>query len=893
MKHIYSIIVSALAACSLWACSEDDWSNTSAPLTPEQQELIGKAVQIDPYIQEFFAPTRVGEPSSNHNGGFNTGDIMYLYRQYAKGNNWEYRVEPGSIYKFTAKYNGATGLFEKNTWKPFVGKQFTITDPGFNGGEPYTSKKITAADTITWENGETVRFRAWVLSSLCNTLTSSDPTKMGTINYPDYMVSDWVTVSGPSHNIPMSMRHLGCRLAFAPINGDRFIANEISITFDKDDYMRKDNADTNEHDAADIQTEEEATRRAAEVEKAYKQMCWPAGIDLDDMSLLTCARNSENQKIKSGTKTQVEIATDVMRPTFRARWDSHLYMITIPYDMSSEHKGEPITLPPYTRFKVYIRDINHGDAAQNPQEKESDYHIFALDDAYIRDGNGNTTNVKAFPNGLKLMPGYSYRFYVGYRYERLYVTACDNFSWNDQDLADSQSIDNTTTPALSGNYDWFKNAISEAINKSSTQSVDYNPVFHISNTSELQEFINLVNGDFKYDEAFKMAVHYNQDSKVKEKKWYRSDGSGITLNPDGTRDTTWVSIEEAESEGYIFYEHYHPFNAGIPAYSETDYLHAPYSFYDEDVQRAFVVNLDNDLDFGDSSLEGIGSVTDPFAGYFNGNGHVLKDINVTGGVLFKYAQYGSIINLRVDTPHPFSISGDIIEERILGCSINAPSTSPTLAANATGPCYFVGCFHYGNSNNATQNDYPLVGSGDDYTMYGCMQAAAGITKGALGGLSTPYNFLATQGEFTDLDSIGWDNFIANYYDTELSPSACAVTLKGGSKYTEKYNRRQYIRGVPTHVMCAKNDLLIDIKTNWKTLTPNQRIEYYGIAPWKAMNFAILNYNATVASDYFKCNMHYEPSSNSGYNHNYPVLWYTDSAHPFNDTMYEDFFDTLN
>ena len=80
--------------------------------------------------------------------------------------------------------------------------------------------------------------------------------------------------------------------------------------------------------------------------------------------------------------TGAEIKTQAQRPVFTQN-DVNFYSISIPYDMSTDNpiKGEILTIPPYTRFRIRISDVNNGDGAQTGGF-EGSYHIFALDDLH-------------------------------------------------------------------------------------------------------------------------------------------------------------------------------------------------------------------------------------------------------------------------------------------------------------------------------------------------------------------------------------------------------------------------------------------------------------------------------------------------------------------------------
>ncbi len=883
----------------LTGCDDDLSWNSS--LTPEQQSLIGTAIHFEPYV-DAFNTTRVAQ-TYDHNGLFNAGDMMYMYRQYQENGEWVYKTPPGTIYKYTEINNAETGLFEKTSWKVYDGKRFNFTDDSYtnplDNSHSY-SKLLTEGDSITWESGVTIRFRAWVLSRLSNDL--SDRTAAGgvqkTVNYPDYMVCDWVTVSGPTKTIPMAMRHLGCRLGFTPRDNNQFA--KIEITFDPADYMREDNADSIIYDESDKfpETSDDpavltAAAAAANVEKAYKSMCWPGGVHMDDFSLTTCLTDEDQGNILHGTKTTEQIATTVRRPEFKSSVDSRLYMVTIPYDMSDgPDKDKPITLPSYTRFRVWLRDVNNGDGVHPdnnaPGTSENRFHIFTLSDVKIKkDGK----DVQAFPNGITLQAGYSYNFTVGYNYKTLEVYAEDNFSWSEQDLADAESADEATPAPVADNYAWWADAITTACN-STKGGAQYEPKFEIKNATELQEFINLVNGNFNTSGIYndeplskEVTIVYKQGSKTEEDhrvvRWY----AGIGVNGDGTPDTLWVEKSDLEAAGYIFYNKYTRSIADRSTMIEEDYLRGPYTFFDEQVGRRLTVTLKADIDLKDWKLEPIGKDTShPFSGYFDGDAHLLSNVYMgyedgatplgDGSMLFGYVLDGTVANLRLESTHPLSVTHTLQNGRIVGCSIIAPSTQATLANATSGICYFVGCFHQGSSNA------PLVNNAADrFQMYGCMQAATDLSKAALANVASAYNpqsednFIFCLREDMAVDSVGWTDVACNYYDTELSPGAKAFSFSNEIDLPQArpFHRLQYIRGVPTHIMCAKNDFLVDNKTKWKELSDQRKQEVYGVAPWKAMNWGIYMYNSYVTDMPNRCKMHYENESSLGYSHRYPEL----------------------
>lgn len=984
-KYIYILAVYLI----FFSCKdyEDEILNIDTS-QPVDMSLIGSAVNFQPTVEGL---TSRAANNRDHNGGFNTYDMMYIYRQYynKETGEWDYHTPPGTLYRYTDLNNGVTGIFDKTSWKPYDGKWFTfqdskyinsqfdasITEPSqttakyFNGNgwtlnteenNHSYAKKLTENDSIIWENGQTVRFRAWVLSSLGNTLADptykvngQDETKPGikTINYPDYMTCDWVTVAGPTEQIPMSMKHLGCRIGFYPREYNVF--TKIEISMDWQDYMRNDNADSFENDQDDkAPTEEEARERANAVKAAYKKMCWPAGVDIDDVSLLICDSLNNDNTYKHNTQSAEDIANKIRRPEFKSNSDSYWYMVTTPYDMSnSATSGEPITLPPFTRFRIWLRDVNNGDyqvpenneTVKKPSTSENNYHIFSLADI-------KKNREEMFPNGIELKSGYSYIFTVGYWHNKFSVYAYDNFSWADQDLgaieniADETGIPNTTSTEES--YSWWRTAMDEAAKdtKSTGGRIEYSPNFVISNADEFQEFINIINGNFNKTPIFKrVSIKIDKTTgreTSREVKWYRR----VDIKPSG-RDTVWVEKEELLREGYIIYDRYTPSVGTDDAKVEEEYLKTPFSFFNEQISRRWTVTLADNIDLKDIPLEPIGGKlytytvnneertdTTRFAGYFDGNGKKLKNLfirkltdndnkndftetnkyiadfyadkengtktNVVNGfqdgMLFAYAQDGVIANLILESTHPLSICGKAWNERIIGCAVYAPSQTGTLANEAYGNCYFVGCAHYYMGANIAYNTgAPLVNNMENHYMYGCLQAAYSTNKGqpALGIAREDFREkYKNNGDYVLVNEIQdnrptgdvwWTRVSCNYYDTELWEGALAY--KNSYHYSDDYleprtinghssiHRLQYLRGVPTHVICAKNDYLIDAQTDWKKFSDIQKIEIYGVAPWKAMNYGIARYNTSYGREVIqKCKMRYYIDE-KGYANKYPEL----------------------
>lgn len=890
-------LIAAALALMLTGCTDD----TGDFLSAFQRDLLGKSVNFNAtHVGEFSHQSRT---TYNDTGVFNEDDLMRIYRQYAQ-NDGSWGEEAYRTYIHNTKYaTGTTNLSLGTDWRVFPGR--TGKDPD---GTIITQEE---KDSITWENGQTVRFRSWTRSNYANCLTSCY--KYSGINgitnyYPDYCISDWVTVSGPTEEVPLSMRHICSRIAFSyRNNGSQFYKVEVATTLD--DYKRRDNADTNENDNSQTEagkTDAEAQQELDQVLAAYNRMCMPAGVDIYKSELyamtqsywgpLNKENDADNLKLQNledeapsnfyffGDKNNDYIRDYVQRPVF-ANVNQSCYLITIPYDMSNgDTQGNIITLPPCTRFRVYLRDVNYGDAVNNG-EYEGQYHIFTLSD--IKKENSTEP---AFPNGLEMNPGYSYKFYVGYRYDKLTITASDSFSWDEQDAEEEQLADaGQDMPVITTqDYTWWKTTLKSAIPK---DGGDYNPVFHIQNQKQFLEFIRLVNGTatVKTDGLYRAKRSIpNEDH---EGNGYDLYYWWYTSVSDNKRDTTWISSADATKEGYLLYESYHAANGNQPAYSQEEYIRGSFPFYDETRDRHYTVYLDNDIDLADWSLASIGTADGtPFKGFFDGQMHTLTNVNMKDEYLFKYIDAAAISNLRLESTHKLSL---VKEGKntcyIVGVSILANSTRNSIAERLTtnqynNPSYVVGCIHVGDAGGA------LVGASGNLYMQGNMQAAYGIPSGS-GALlgeyldySSPYakpedrstwRFFNPQISF-DYNNMSatlkgkpsWGRFMCNYYDTELSAGTNAI-----ANIQDKYSSLEYIRGRKSYILKAKNDNLLRGEFTFNDLkNVDQRLAYYGLAPWKAMNYAIYRYNLTQNSSTnpHKCSAHYENNS-TGYIHRYPVL----------------------
>ena len=847
IKHIIYLF----AALSLTACTADD----DVLLNEEQQLLMGRAVNFSASMADPFA-TRA---TYHHDGSFNEGDQMRIFRQYAeKGSSTTF--EDTTIFRtyyLKMDYAAGTSVSLNDDWVPMPGKLKSDK----NGNLSYQEK----GDSLTWENGRIVRFRAWGRSNLAGVL---DANSKGSY-YPDYTVSDWVTVSGPTKSIPLTMRHITCRIGLTCKAGNEF--GSATICSDLEDYRRKDNADTKEHDDAETaKTKEKAQEQLDSVMAVYNKMCMPAGVD-DETFLLTAMtkerydttkyfnvfEKSSAGIVKIGEKDSATIRTDVQRPVFNHN-DGRLYLMSIPLDMSDKGKGNELVLPACTRFKVWLYDVNNGDrhTTDGSTGSESNYHIFALSDIK-KDGK------VAYPNGLTLKAGYSYLFNVGYHYDKLTITPVNEFSWDEQDLKE-QTGQNEAQAQEKLDFKWWTTAYREAAKRALFENKDFLPTFSIKNQTEFRTFIHLVNGT---------AAKRKDGLKRGE---VRTDDNGKEMKDEDGFETYWwildngdqITKDSAEALGYVFYPHFYPTVSTQDAYVIEDYVKGPMDFYDTDFGNRYEVNLTNDLDLFDWELPSIGEDDKhPFRGYFKGNGHTLTNLNMKNKYLFDHVKDGAVTNLRIESTHDVSLLNTAVSSGksgwgcyIAGISLLCNSSECAIANSLTGASYVVGCIHVGNASGA------LVGEADNLTMLGCMQAAAGITSGTgalLGayGTGAKSNFFAPQSK----SNLTWGTFMCNYYDIEKSPKTNAV-----GSIADSYPYQQYIRGSKSHILKAKNDYLIGDNVDYYKLPDNMKPEMYGLAPWKAMNYAIWKYNSSTIGTKYPCQMHYQ-SSMVGYTHLYPTL----------------------
>ena len=859
-KHwiYYALILGLL--CGWTACNDEAWVD---PAQPEVDlSLLGRGVNFNAsYVEPFLTKAT----TYNSNGAVNAGDILTIYRQYSKdgGRTFDEADEAYRVYHYNARTASGGAVVLSREWMVKPGEY------GCNkrGGMPFVQ---TEADSLIWETNVTTRFRAWGLSNYAGALNNKNAWSSF---YPDFTVADWVPVSGPTEQLSLPLRHLGCRISFVPKPGNRLF--KVSLCTDAKDYEWDDNAGEDADNKLDDNDKlPNAAEIAEQVSEVYNKMCMPGGVNVETGSLLAMSQTYKNahptgpnfqkanfaeifnQMVKYPADADFAAAT--VRPDF-ALADNKMYMITIPYDMQTGHL---LTLPAETRFRIYIRDVNGGDKDQGSEwEGRDQYHIFSLSD------------IEGFKEGLQLQAGYSYEFTVGYHYNKLQIELSNTLSWNDQDArTGTATVKPGGIEAASTKLKWWKDALQKAA-ESMSSSTTYDPQFEIRKPEEFVEFLQLVNGDFlqlvngeeisdgKLLKASRAEVNpdrENDDSfKGAEKYvwWYKESDIDQTKP-----DTTFSRRSDLEAEGYIFYKEYHPSDGDQTARVEETYLSGPYSFRHNRFDRGFTVKVMNDIDFTDYRFTApVGKdAKHPFGGILrsaDGQLYSLSNLNVEGDYLFGYVEQGAVIGLRIEGTHPIGVVKQGKQVYLLGLSLktNSPQTGG-LAASLTGSSYVVGCIQEGNSGG------PLVGSADNLLMYGCMQTLPGLTGGALlGGYAT-----GAKEFFKPLEKPKWGGLMCSYYDISRSPQARPV---GGKDYT--YLPQQYVRGLRTTSMCGLKDFLLERPGHYDHLTVDQKIEFYGLAPWKAMNAAIYAFNQTALGQLTPCPVQFE--MDAVYTNRYPRL----------------------
>lgn len=887
MKNRLLIILSLLLLAS---CGKEPGIAVQT-MTKDQYALIGRAVNFDTSESEVYQ-TKADYYSTG--GGFNEGDFLTVYRQYwvdppptadTPGHFGElsYRV----YYRHHEYAPGTNTRVGEPTWKPRVGKKGYNEE--FDALHP-TEHIFTQAesDSLTWDNGRTVRYRAVGRSNFYNSINGSKASY-----YPDYTYSEWVTASGPTNDVAFVMKHLASRIMFEPRAGNRIYKIEIST--DAADYMREDNSDSRDHDTSDKAEEAEATERAANVAAIYNKMCLPAGVDWETGHLRGMyksyydaaanfydidERNATDGIVdifEYGTLTGTQIKDNAQRPVFN-RIDTRFLFMTVPYDMSNDAtKGDILTLPGYTRFRIYLYDINSGDEdATNPNKKdfEKSYHIFTLSDI-----------AEFSEKGLDFSAGNSYTFSVGYKYDTFSVSLVNGMSWNIGDTVNGTAADDPAATPVTTPFAWWTDAFASA-----TATVP--PSFTIRSSAELIELETLVSG------AAVTASAATGNLKQENRQIKKADGTVDTENSgywwytgdlNDTDSVKWygkagTTVAEGPFRsspipdafpGFIFY-----WNG-----TGWDYLKSAFDFYDNSNHRPYKVELGADIDMHDVRMAAIGSPTAPFRGDFNGMGYLLSNLDIAGGYLFGYISKSSIRNLRISSTNRVGlVNTGVGENHLIGISVEADCTGSSIASSLIGTVdaevftsYVVGCIHTGSASAA------MVGQADDLIMYGCMEAGTGISKtGKSGVLLGEYASTETEEFFNPqkTEYAQWGIFMCNYFDRFHSGEYAVPGRK-----TLDYHAQEYIRGLRDSELKAKNNYLIRDEVEFDKLSDNQKLGLYGLAPWRAMDYAIWYYNTRMsAGSLYPCDMWYSVNQ-TGYDNHYPVLSRHDwSQDPF---KYED------
>ena len=851
-KHwiYYAMILGLL--CGWTACNDEAGVD---PVRPEVDlSLLGRGVNFNAsYVEPFLTKAT----TYNSNGAVNAGDILTIFRQYSRdgGRTFDEADEAYRVYHYNARTASGGAVVLSREWMVKPGEYGCDKR---DGGKPFVQ---TEADSLIWETNVTTRFRAWGLSNYAGALNNRNAWSSF---YPDFTVTDWVPVSGPTEQLSLPLRHLGCRISFVPKPGNRLF--KVELCREAKDYEWDDNAGEDADNTLDNNDKySNPADIAAKVKAVYDRMCMPGGVDKKTGNLLAMSQAYKTAHPKGPDfqgaifkeifkemvkyPTEEDVATAAVRPDF-ALADNKMYMITIPYDMQTGHL---LTLPAETRFRIYIRDVNGGDLNQGSEwEGRDQYHIFSLRD------------IEGFKEGLQLQAGYSYEFTVGYHYNKLQIELSNTLSWNDQDARTGTA---TVKPGGIGTatekLKWWKDALQKAA-ESMSSSTTYDPQFEIRKAKEFEEFLLLVNGEYplpsepllKASRAEVNPDRENDDSfKGAEKYvwWYKG------IDPE-KHDTLFCSRSVLEAEGYIFYKEYHPSDGDQTARVEETYLSGPYSFHHNRFDRGFTVKVMNDIDFTDYRFTNpVGKDADhPFGGIFcSADGQLcsLLNLNVKDDYLFGHVKEGAVIGLRIEGTHPIGVVDQGTKVYLLGLSLktNSPATGG-MAASLSGSSYVVGCIQEGNSGG------PLVGSADNLMMYGCMQTLPGLGGGALlGGYAS-----GAKEFFKPLEKPKWGGLMCSYYDISRSPQARPV---GGKDYT--YLPQQYVRGLRTTSMCGLKDFLLERPGHYDHLTPDQKIEFYGLAPWKAMNAAIYAFNQTALGQLTPCPVQFE--MDAVYTNRYPRL----------------------
>ena len=271
----------------LAACADDEL--LMPEMTPQQEALIGRAVNFNVSVADEFQ-TRATSYTTNDDGSFNQNDRMRIFRNYM-GSNGQWESE--EVYRtYYLKHNYVGGSISLGTdWMPEADRQ-GYDDKDKNG--IYETFTQTAADSLTWDNGKTLRFRAWSQSNFHNVRRDATNSYF----YPDFCIADWVNASGPTEGIPLVLKHKGSRIVFKiKQSGNQIQKVEICADINSDgsprtdgwkDYKYTDNDDNTVDDNGTAEagkTDEQAKAECDNVTAVYKRMCMPAGVDMTSGTL--------------------------------------------------------------------------------------------------------------------------------------------------------------------------------------------------------------------------------------------------------------------------------------------------------------------------------------------------------------------------------------------------------------------------------------------------------------------------------------------------------------------------------------------------------------------------------------------------------------------------------
>lgn len=716
-RHRY--ILYALASTAIFGffgcSSKDDLSNADI-----QYDLVGKAVTFNPSVESIMSR------AINHDG-FNNGDIINIYPSYGTTGG-SFKPETNWVQYQLNQETDAGGHVISSKW------EVNTTALKYR-----STVKQTLADTISWSNTDPVRFRAWGKSSISN--------------YNDYLFADFSSVAGPTQSVPLVFKHLGCRIGFTPRVGN--IILKINVCTDAKYYTDETGGLT-------------AQQQVDNVKAIWNQTCVPGGIEMysncdndgytwgtttdvdtrqPDYGVLMAQPATGTSLVRAKQYTSANIPTNTARPAWNSI-EGIFYTIVCPYELSSDNYGNLITLPPYTRFEVYIYDVNNGDAA-NTTKYEGDCHTFALRDV-------KKDNVAIYADGMTLQSNYSYMFTVGYYYDQLTVTPADSFAWTTVNSGSFTGNNNQPTSS-DADYLWWQDAINTAADAayaSSTPVADISPVFNISTVSQWKAFVNIVNGNL----------------------------------PTG---------------GLSYYK-FTPQNGQTPkSIDRSAKLTTAFNF------ENYTVNIANDIDFMDESIASVGTEANPFKGSLNGGFHSFKNTNFVGGYVFGYVNgintvtqksNGSTIGyVKINSTKNTTVVQDASSTSLKAIYMTCPSLN-ALALKAVSST-FIGCAHIGTG----LANGPLVGetNSDKNSLTSCFIAAA--NNGYVGGgtSATTWERCYYDKTLTPSTSLaGYDQTDNNYIDCKLRGVLSSI-LKAKDNYlnpmsTSKYDL--YYGGAPWLIM---------------------------------------------------------------------------------------------